>query len=183
MTRRPGVEGHYDRPFQRWAHWLLERGVHPNHLTFLQLPVFVLQIVAAVQGWRLPFAFSTLLIILLDGGDGILARVGRLESKAGAVLDATFDTLGIAIVMWGATRFYPEQAPWLMFLFLGNIVLFLQNALLGDKVIAYLRGPVAIAVAWPETLAGGLILPTVIIAVLLAIRTPATLRALAQKAP
>lgn len=173
----------YDGRFARPARWLLARGVHPNHLTFLQLPVFVFQIFAAVQGWAMSFATSTILIIVLDGGDGILARVGRLQTKAGAVLDATFDTLGIAIVMWGATRFYPEESVWLMLLFLGNIVLFLQNALLNEKVIAYLRGPIAIAVAWPDTLWGGLLIPSVVIGVLLALRAPATLRALAQKAP
>lgn len=176
-------QGIYDALFARPARWLLARGVHPNHLTFLQLPVFVLQILAAVQSWRYAFAYSTLLIIVLDGGDGILARVGRLQTRAGAVLDSTFDTLGIAIVMWGAARFYPEQATWLMFLFLGNVVLFLQNALLNEKVIAYLRGPIAIAVAYPDALAGGLMVPTVVIVVLLCLRTPATLRALAQKAP
>jgi phosphatidylglycerophosphate synthase len=179
----PKEEDVYDGSFARPARWLLGRGVHPNHLTFLQIPVFALQIVAAVHGWSHVFAYSTILIIILDGGDGILARVGRLQTKAGAVLDSTFDTLGIAIVMWGATRFYPEQTTWLMFLFLGNIVLFLQNALLNEKVIAYLRGPIVIAVAYPDTLAGGLLIPTVVIVVLLAMRTPATLRALAQKTP
>jgi phosphatidylglycerophosphate synthase len=172
----------YDGSFARPARWLLSKGIHPNHLTFLQIPVFVLQIFAAVHGWRYVFAYSTILIIVLDGGDGILARVGRLQTKAGAVLDSTFDTLGIAIVMWGATRFYPEQTTWLMFLFLGNIVLFLQNALLNEKVIAYLRGPIAIAVAYPQTLWGGLLVPTVVIGVLLVMRAPAMLRALA-KAP
>jgi phosphatidylglycerophosphate synthase len=170
----------YDGSFARPARWLLRKGVHPNHLTFLQLPVFALQILAAVHGWRYTFAYSTILIIVLDGGDGILARVGRLQTKAGAVLDSTFDTLGIAIVMWGATRFYPDQTTWLMFLFLGNIILFLQNALLNEKVIAYLRGPIAIAVAYPQTLWGGLLIPTVVIATLLLLRTPATLRALAR---
>jgi hypothetical protein len=96
------------------------------------------------------------------------------------VLDTTFDTLGIAIIMWGATRFYPDQTTWLMFLFLANIILFLQNALLNEKVIAYLRGPIAIAVAYPPTLAGALVLSTIVIAVLLVLRTPATLRALVK---
>lgn len=170
----------YDGLFARPARWLLAKGIHPNHLTFLQLPVFVVQILAAVHGWAFTFGYTTILIIVLDGGDGILARVGRLQSKAGAVLDSTFDTLGIAIIMWGATRFYPEQTTWLMFLFLGNIILFLQNALLNEKVIAYLRGPIAVAVAYPQTLAGGLIVPTIVILVLLVLRTPATLRALAR---
>ena len=35
----------YDGAFVRPASWLLAHRVHPNHLTFLQLPVFALQIV------------------------------------------------------------------------------------------------------------------------------------------
>lgn len=184
-------EGVADRRFTRGARWLLERGVQPNHFTFLQLPVFLVEIEAALHQWRWTFALSTLFIIVLDGGDGILARVGGLQSKSGAVLDAVFDTLGIAIIMWGAAQFVPVDHPesarlyiqWLMFLFLGNIVLFLQNALLDEKVIGYLRGPVVIGVAIPQAFLGGLVVPTIIIGFLVAWRTPPTLRALARRVP
>ncbi len=192
---RDSHEGPYDRSFERGARWLLARGVHPNHFTFLQLPVFLIEIAAALHPgdsvWRWVFALSTILIIVLDGGDGILARVGKLQSKSGAVLDAMFDTLGIAIILWGASQFAaadrPELAhvytPWLMVLFFANIVLFLQNALLEEKVIGYLRGPVVIGVAIPELLLGGLIVPSVVIAFLVVWRTPATMRALARRVP
>ncbi|MES2154665.1 MAG: CDP-alcohol phosphatidyltransferase family protein [bacterium] len=195
---RESKEGTYDRSFERGARWLLERGVHPNHFTFLQLPVFLVEIEAALHAssanepvWRWIFALSTILVIVLDGGDGILARVGKLESKSGAVLDAMFDTLGIAIILWGASQFatadHPELArlytQWLMFLFFANIVLFLQNALLEEKVIGYLRGPVVMGVAIPELLVGGLAVPSVVIGFLVVWRTPATLRVLAKRVP
>jgi len=192
---RKSSEGTYDRSFERGARWLLEHGVHPNHFTFLQLPVFLVEIEAALHpaevAWRWVFSLSTILVIVLDGGDGILARVGRLQSKTGAVLDATFDTLGIAIILWGASQFAAAQHPemalfytqWLMFLFLGNIVLFLQNAVLEEKVIAYLRGPVVIGIALPDLLLGGLVVPSVIVLFLVVWRTPATMRALAKQIP
>ncbi|MCA1819043.1 MAG: CDP-alcohol phosphatidyltransferase family protein, partial [Halobacteriales archaeon] len=149
----PREEHESDKPFERAARWLLVRGVHPNHLTFLQLPLYLFLIVSAAVGnepgaspvWRYAFCLCNLLVPVLDGGDGILARVGRLQSKAGAVLDSTFDTLGIAIVMWGAAQFLPRESLTIMLIFLGTIVLFLQNALLEQKVIAYVRGPVLLA--------------------------------------
>lgn len=183
-TARPKDErGWYDRVFTPGANWLLARGIHPNHFTFLQLPVFLLQVYAATHGWRWTFVLSILLIIILDGGDGILARVGKLASKTGAVLDSLFDTAGIAIIMWGATRFFPEPASdWLLLLFAGNLLLFLQNALLDHKAIAYVRGPVLVAVAYPQTLLFGLLLPTLMLLVLIGVRLPQTLKAIAQPA-
>jgi hypothetical protein len=172
-----------DVPFEGAARWLLARGVHPNHLTFLQVPLYVVLIVCAWQKWALAFVLLNLLVPVLDGGDGILARVGRLQTKAGAVLDSTFDTLGIAIVMWGATQFHPEDTLWIMLLFLGSIVLFLQNALLDQKVIAYVRGPILVAVLYPPVLPGAIVVPGLVTAFLLAWRTPATLRALTRLMP
>ena len=176
-------EEYYDNAFVRAARWLLRRGVHPNHFTFLQVPVFLLQVIAALNGWNWTFALLMALVIFLDAGDGILARVGNLQSKTGAVLDSTFDTLGIAVVMWGATQFFPQQAGWLMLLFFANVVLFLQNALLEEKVIAYLRGPILIAVALPETLPGALAVTTLITGFLVIVRVPAMFRALLQRTP
>ncbi len=175
------AEGTYDRRFDSIAKALLARGVRPNHFTFSQIPVFALQIYAALQGttgWRWTFVALIALLIILDGGDGILARVGNLQSKSGAVLDSTFDTLGIAIVMWGAARFFPEAETWLMFLFLGNTLLYLQNALLEHKVIAYIRGPVLSAVAFPETLFMAMWVAAIITVWLLVARLPASWRRL-----
>lgn len=180
---RRSREGTYDRTFGRAAMWLLDRGIHPNHFTFLQIPVFAVQILAALEGWRWTFVLLIALLIILDGGDGILARVGGMQSRAGAILDSTFDTLGIAIVMWGAAQFFPAAEAWLLFLFLGNTVLYLQNALLGEKVIAYIRGPVLAAVAFPDALLAGLAVGSFIITWLLVMRLPSTWRALNGQAP
>src|SRR5260221_8910868 len=77
----PRDEQYYDGRFATPARWLLARGVHPNHFTFAQLPLFALQILAAVSGWRWTFVLLAYPLIILDAGDGILARVGRLQSK------------------------------------------------------------------------------------------------------
>lgn len=172
-------EGVYDRWFAPAARWLLARGLRPNHLTFLQVPVFAAEIWAAWQGYRWLFIGLIVFVIALDGGDGILARVGGLQSRTGAMLDSLFDTMGIAVVLWGASLFFtPAATPWLLLLFLGNTMLYLQNALLEEKVIAYLRGPVLTAVAWPQALLAALVVASFVILWLLLWRGRRTWRAL-----
>ncbi|MHB1262047.1 MAG: CDP-alcohol phosphatidyltransferase family protein [Thermoplasmatota archaeon] len=163
-------ESVFDRRFVPAAKWLLAHGVHPNHFTFLQIPVFAFTILAAVEGWNWPFALTTIFVMILDGGDGILARVGNLQSRTGAILDAVFDLAGIAILMWGATKFFPAAEAWIMLLFLANVLLFLQNALLGDKVVSYVRGPVVGAVAFPQVLPAALVVCTFTVVFLLVVR-------------
>lgn len=165
-------ESAFDRWFVPAARWLLAKGVHPNHFTFLQVPVFAFTIVAALRGWNWAFVGTIGFVMVLDGGDGILARVGNLQSKTGAVLDAMFDTMGIAIMVWGATQFFPEVEGWLLLLFVANVLLFLQNSVLGDKVVSYVRGPIVAAVAFPETLLGALLVATFTVTFLLLARTP-----------
>lgn len=173
-------ESIFDRRFVPAAKWLLARGVHPNHFTFLQIPVFAFTILAAVEGWNWPFALTTLFVMVLDGGDGILARVGNLQSRTGAILDAVFDTLGIALLMWGTTKFFPAAEAWIMLLFLANVLLFLQNALLGEKVVSYVRGYMVAMVAFPQLLLPSLLVATFTVAFLLAARARRSFRALAK---
>lgn len=173
-------ESAFDRWFVPAAKWLLAKGVHPNHFTFLQVPVFAFTIVAALRGWNWPFVLTILGVMVLDGGDGILARVGNLQSKSGAVLDAMFDTMGIAIMVWGATKFFPEVEGWLLMLFLANVLLFLQNSVLGDKVVSYVRGPVVAAVAFPQVLLGALLVATFTVTFLLLARMPRLMVAVAR---
>ena len=175
---RESKEGHYDRDWERAARWMLARGVHPNHFTLLQIPVLALQITAALQQWRWTFVLLILFVIVLDGGDGILARVGKLQSKSGAVLDALFDTIGITVVLLGAIRFEPSAKVWLIALLAGNFVLLVQNALLEQKALGYLRGPVLIGVAVPATMLGGLAIASVTLAWLFVTRLPQTWKAL-----
>jgi phosphatidylglycerophosphate synthase len=173
-------ESIFDRRFVPAAKWLLAHDIHPNHFTFMQIPVFLFTILAAVMGWNWPFALTTVFIMVLDGGDGILARVGNLQSRTGAILDAVFDLTGIAILMWGATKFFPEAEAWIMLLFLANVLLFLQNALLGDKVVSYVRGPIVGAVAFPQVLLAALLVATFTVGFLLTARAKRSWRALAK---
>lgn len=177
MAARKGKAGLFDHYFTAAARWLLAKGVRPNHLTVLQVPVFVAEAYAALNGMRFLFIALIAFVILLDGGDGILARVGGLQSRAGALMDATFDTIGIAIVLWGASVFYPEAAWWLAALFVGNLLLYLQNGLVDSKMVSFLRGPVLVAVAFPDTLLAALLVDSFIVAWMLLARLPATARA------
>lgn len=179
-TARRQEESAFDATFTAAARWLLARGVHPNHFTFLQIPVFAFTIFAAVQQWAWPFALTTVFVMVLDGGDGILARVGGLQSKTGAVLDAMFDTLGIAILVWGTTKFFPAAEDWLLLLFLANVLLFLQNSLLDDKMVSYVRGPLVAAVVFPQILLGALLLNSFTVTFLLLMRIRPTIRAMAR---
>ena len=178
LTRKN--ESAFDSRFVQAARWMLSKGVHPNHFTFLQVPVFAFTIVAALKGWNWAFVGTIFFVMVLDGGDGILARVGNLQSKTGAVLDAMFDTMGIAIMVWGATKFFPEAEGWLLLLFCANALLFLQNSVLGDKVVSYVRGPVVAAVAFPQVLLGALLVATFTVTFLLLVRTPKLALAVAR---
>jgi phosphatidylglycerophosphate synthase len=182
FLRRPRKrnESVFDRRFVPAARWLLARGVHPNHFTFLQVPVFAFTIVAALEGWAWPFALTILFVMVLDGGDGILARVGGLQSRTGAILDAVFDLLGIALLLWGCTKFFPAAEAWIMLLLLANGLLFLQNALLNDKVVSYVRGPMVGAVVWPEVLPVALAVCTATVTFLLVARMRRSAVALAR---
>lgn len=170
----------YDSPFTRIAQFLLDQGIHPNHATFVQVPFFGIQVWAAVTGQPWLFVAMILVVMALDGADGVLARTGNMQSRTGAVLDSTFDTIGIAVVMWGAAQFYPFAETWLFALFLGNALLYLQNAVLEEKMISYLRGPIILAVAWPEFLLGALVLATFLVSWLLIARIPRTFKALGE---
>lgn len=177
---RKREESAFDRRFIAAAKWLLARGVHPNHFTFAQLPVFAFTILAALEGWNWPFALTTIFVMILDGGDGILARAGNLQSKTGAVLDALFDTSGIAILVWGTAQFFPAAEGWLFLLLAANVLLFLQNSLLDDKMVSYVRGPLVAAVAFPQVLLGALLVATVTVTWLLVVRMPKSFRAMGR---
>ncbi len=142
----------FDRPFERAARWLLAHNVRPNHLTFLQLPVLAAMIWATLQGEIWWYFGLSWVVMMLDGADGIVARVGGTQSRSGAILDASLDTLGILVVLWAATIFLPQQA-WIWWLLLGlNALLYTQNVVLEDKVVSYVRGPVILASVFPDLL-------------------------------
>lgn len=170
----------FDQPFESAAKWLLAKGVHPNHFTFLQIPLFAAMIWFADQGHAGWFFTLSWVVIVLDGGDGILARVGNMATPAGAVLDAVMDTIGIAVVLWGASQFFPDIAWMYFLLFLLNGILYAQNAVLEQKWVAYVRGPVMIPVVVPDTIVFAMVMAFGIALFLIAWRLRATFGALLQ---
>lgn len=176
-------EGTFDRRYERVARRLIDAGVRPNHVTFLQIPVFIGMAWAAwtAQPWWY-FGLSWL-VIILDGGDGILARVGRLDSKSGEILDATMDTVGVAVVLWGAAQFQPQFTIPLAVLFVLNVLLYLQNNPLPDKAVSYVRGPIIIGVVAPDTMVVSLAITLGITSFLLVARMPRLIKALATRTP
>lgn len=176
-------ENAFDGRFERMAAWLLARGVRPNHLTVAQLPVFAAEIWAALAGHPWIFVGLIVFVIFLDGMDGILARVGGLQSHAGALLDASFDTVGIAIVLWGAGRFNPEAEMIYYALFGGNLLLYVQNQFLDEKMVSYVRGPVLASVVFPDTLLLALFIPSFILVWLMVARLPRTFQKAGNSLP
>lgn len=151
MARRL-KEHAFDRPFERMARWLLDHKVRPNHLTFLQLPVLAAMVWHTLQGNIWWYFGLSWIVMALDGADGIVARVGGTQSRSGAVLDASLDTLGILVVLWAATVFLPDHS-WVWWTLLGlNALLYAQNVVLEDKVVSYVRGPVILACVFPDLL-------------------------------
>ncbi len=175
MTAEHSEEGTYDRRWERLAKRFLDMGIRPNHFTLLQVPVFVGMAYAAIHGDVWLFFGLSWLVIILDGGDGILARVGGLQSKAGAVLDSVMDTVGIAVVLWAASLFAPEFTPWFIALFVGNVLLYLQNMRFHEKVVSYVRGPIIVGVAVPDTMLVSIVITLGITLFLLFMRLPGTL--------
>lgn len=151
MARRSKAHA-FDRPFERMAQWMVAHGVRPNHLTFLQLPVLAGMVWSTLQSDAWTFFALSWIVMFLDGADGIVARAGGTQSRSGAILDAILDTLGILVVLWAATVFIPAQA-WAWWTLLGlNALLYGQNILLEDKVVSYVRGPIILAIVFPDVL-------------------------------
>lgn len=174
---RRSREGTFDQRFRSWAEWLLARGVRPNHFTLLQLPLYAIMAWGALHDRPWLFVGLSFGVIVLDGGDGILARVGGQESRFGAFLDATMDSLGIALVLWGASRFYPDMRWVLLGLFVLNMALYAQNAVLHEKVVSYVRGPVLAPIVFPDTVVLAMVVAGTVGGFLFVTRLPATARA------
>lgn len=117
-------------------------GIRPNHLTLAQVPIYVLMVRAGFQGDLLWFGLYQIIVMILDGMDGTLARRMGTASKSGAYLDAVFDLAGIVLVVIVAAHLYPSYAYWTYAALAANLVLYLQNWWLDEKAVSYIRGPV-----------------------------------------
>lgn len=160
--------------FDSAAHKAFALGLRPNHLTLLQLPFYVAMAWAGLTERLFTLGLLQISVIILDGGDGILARRMGVASRRGAVLDAVFDLIGICLVLGLAARIWPAYAPLCLATLALNLLLYAQNALFHQKFVTYVRGPVVTAV-WLETTYPGIMwagvgIPFVAAVLLLAVR-------------
>lgn len=170
----PGHGKARDTVFSWFAHFLSRLGVRPNHLTLAQIPVYAIMIHAGFQGRLFAFAIWQMLIIVLDGMDGTLARQMGVQSRRGAYLDAVFDLFGIVVVMIVAIYTHMHYLVPLLALFFVNFLLYYQNYLLDEKAVSFVRGPVVLGILaefyWPGVLWFAIGVPLVATVLILVVR-------------
>jgi phosphatidylglycerophosphate synthase len=155
-----------EKAFDALAWRLYKAGVRPDHLTFLQVPVYILLVATVWRAeedplrWLLWFAILQVLVTVIDGADGILARRTGTATRRGHLLDSLFDIVGIGITIWAAAHLHPGVAQWALALLLVNFLVYLQNEIQGTKSITYTRGPVTFGLYLqtlePETMLWGM---------------------------
>ncbi len=174
MESDPGPGKARDAVFSWFARFLSRLGVRPNHLTLAQIPVYAIMIHAGFQGRLVAFAVWQMLIIVLDGMDGTLARRMGVQSRRGAYLDAVFDLFGIVVVMIVAIYTHPAYTAPLLALFLVNFLLYYQNYRLDEKAVSFVRGPVVLGILaefyWPGVLSFAIGVPLVATLLILVVR-------------
>lgn len=138
-----------DRALHALARGMYGIGLRPNHLTLLQVPVYAIMIWEGIHGHLIRFGLWQLVIMVLDGMDGTLARRMDLASRSGAILDAVFDLFGIVVVIGVAAYVHPEYTWWLVVLLATNLLLYGQNYQLDEKAVSYVRGPIVVG-QWLE---------------------------------
>lgn len=168
-----------EKRFDALAWWLHKLGVRPDHLTYLQAPVYAGMVLvgyraAAEAAYLWAFAALQILVVILDGADGIMARRTGTATRRGHLLDSTFDVTGIGITLWVAFHLHAELAGWLLLLMFVNFLVYMQNEIQGTKSITYTRGPVTIGLIleqwYPGLLLMGILLPLAIGLALMATR-------------
>lgn len=138
-----------EKIFDSLAWWLHRHGIRPDHVTFLQIPVYVAMVYTGYYADQLRYLWAFFFLqgatLIIDGADGILARRTGTVSRHGHLLDALFDIVGIGITLWAVQQHYPQYGSWLLALLLINFLVYIQNEIQGTKSITYTRGPVVVA--------------------------------------
>lgn len=166
-----GVGQEREKVFDNLAWWLHRHRVRPDHITFLQIPVYAAMMWTGFRAtndnitliWI--FGWLQVLAFLIDGADGILARRTGTVSRRGHLLDEIFDIAGIGITIWIISIHHGGKAQWLLALLVVNFLVYIQNEIQGTKSITYTRGPLTLGFVFeyyfPGLLAVGIALPLV----------------------
>lgn len=147
--------------------WRVHRaGVRPDHLTYLQAPFMAALAYTGYRHWLLAFAALQVLIIVIDGADGILARRTGTTTRRGHLLDSIFDILGIGVTLGVVVYLHSQYAAWAYGLLLVNFLVYIQNEIQGTKSVTYTRGPVTVGLLlepyYDRVLLAGLVIPLAI---------------------
>lgn len=136
-----------ERAFDGLSWRLYKWGVRPDHISFLQVPVYILMVAVVFRVHEDPILWLTLfgalqiLVVVLDGADGILARRTGTVTRRGHLLDSLFDIMGIGLTLWAVGYLHPSLAQWGFTLLVVNFMVYVQNEIQGTKSVTYTRGP------------------------------------------
>jgi phosphatidylglycerophosphate synthase len=80
----------------------------PNALSVLRILAAPVLVVLAATGSEAAFTWVLVPALLTDIADGLIARMFRLQSKLGALLDSIADTLVLFTSVYGIGVFHPD---------------------------------------------------------------------------
>lgn len=167
-----GVGQEREKVFDNFAWFLHRHGIRPDHVSFLQVPVYAAMLWTGFRAtndnitmiWI--FGWLQVLAFLIDGADGILARRTGTVSRRGHLLDEIFDIAGIGITIWIVSIHHGAKSQWLFALLMINFFVYIQNEIQGTKSITYTRGPLTIGFVfeyyYPGVLMIGIALPLIV---------------------
>lgn len=110
------VSRHLNRRLSRPVSRLLARTpVTPNSVTFATLLLAIVTGAMTALGWNIAGGIGIQLVSVIDGVDGELARLKRMATRFGGVLDAVTDRYADAVMLGGMTvyavRFEDHARP------------------------------------------------------------------------
>ncbi|RPI13744.1 MAG: CDP-alcohol phosphatidyltransferase family protein [Lysobacterales bacterium] len=99
----------------------------PNAFSIARLLAVPVLFVLAGQGRETAFGWLLIAALLTDIADGYIARTFSLQSRLGAILDSTADSLILVVALYGTWVFHRDvitEHPWI---FAGAILLWLTS--------------------------------------------------------
>lgn len=96
------VRGIFKGVVTRVAQPLINRGVHPNSVTYLMVLMAIIAFLTlTLLHSQLLFGLFVFAVGFLDGVDGVVARNGQKSSRAGGFIDSVLDKVSEATLLLG----------------------------------------------------------------------------------
>ncbi len=106
-------------------------GIKPNHITLTGIPLSIIMFLFLINRKLAPAIFFLVLIMIMDGLDGQLARATGQVSKLGHALDKGVDLFCIMLMLIGIAVYSPQSVVYSTSLGVVNALLFITNELKG----------------------------------------------------